>query len=51
MNNMATLHITQHIRCELTLLPFGTLPLATSYILETLYKIARPPKEDKNYAN
>ena len=28
--------ITQHIRYGLTPLPFGTLPSATSYMLETL---------------
>jgi len=36
-NNYATPHpITQHIRCGLTPLPFGTLPSATSYMLGTL---------------
>lgn len=34
------LHITQHIRFELTPLPLGTLPSATSYMLETLSAIA-----------
>jgi hypothetical protein len=37
------MQITQHIRCGLAPLPFGTLlPLvATSYMLETLSEIAR----------
>jgi len=35
--------ITQHIRCELTPLPFGTLlySVATLYMLKTLYAIAK----------
>jgi len=32
--------ITQHIRCGLTPLPFGTLPSATSYMLGMLYAIS-----------
>jgi hypothetical protein len=35
--------ITQHIRCGLTPLPFGTLlsTIATPYMLKTLYAIAK----------
>ena len=38
---VAGLPITQHIRCGLTPLPFGTLlpSVATSYMLETLDEI------------
>jgi hypothetical protein len=32
--------ITQHIRCGLSPLPFGTLPSATPHMLETLYEMA-----------
>jgi hypothetical protein len=39
-NDCSELPITQHIRCGLTPLPFGTLPSATSYMLGTLYEMA-----------
>jgi hypothetical protein len=51
---MCRLHITQHIRCGLTPLPFGTLlPLvATSYMLGTIGRHAAPqlvPKVGLSY--
>ena len=35
------LHITQHIRYGLSPLPFGTLPLAASYMLGTIGNIGQ----------
>ena len=44
------LRITQHIRCGLTPLPFGTLlpSFATSYMLETLHEIPNPTFEKES---
>jgi len=43
MTSIVPHQITQHIRCGLTPLPFGTLlpSVATSYMLETLSAIAK----------